>query len=680
MRSHLARLVRAAGFVAFSAVAASAQVVYPAGDDGWMTPIPIKPLVGTTADIPIPADFFGPGSDPFNGTVTFHGRELDTNPPGALNTIDTIVRRLADTPPMNIGDVANTPIEIVALHLVSCEPITVTFNGGLDPESWLVSAHLSAVQPQPIGAMQIQRLQQDGGTYSADLPVVPRFVFTRIDAPGGTQVLDPAPPISFSSSDMPFVQIGGPGGFDPLTRGLDLIPPGVAVDGDGDGIHERVTIGNSNFYPGIGIAGGGCRFEWALSSEEAALAAHGVFPAGDFDHDFVPEECDNCPGVQNSDQKDSDGDGIGDACDPSSAGPVHFNEIYVSHAGTDDQEYIELVGTPGLALDAYMVMILEGEGANRGVVDLAVDLTGQVVPADGFFVLGGSLVPNVDLVLGSTNLIENGTETFLLLEVSAPLVVAGLLGVDLDPENDGVSDIECIPEILNVLETVAMTDNASGDKVYNGAHTNTLGPDGSFFPAGIYRGGDYPSPWCGAFLDFDDVTNAVEPRTPGTANAPCPTATPACQCAVEYGVALCFGVSTNCPCGNGGLGDRGCDIQQGTGGVKLSVVRRETTPANRLTLRGSGFPATATPTSIVIRGTSAGEIVFGDGLLCTGGPVVRLAATFAGGGNAIHTFGHGAMAGAGGFFYQAWFRNTPIMFCDPTAAFNLSNGLLLSWP
>jgi len=45
----------------------------------------------------------------------------------------------------------------------------------------------------------------------------------------------------------------------------------------------------------------------------------------------------------------------------------------------------------------------------------------------------------------------------------------------------------------------------------------------------------------------------------------------------------------------------------------------------------------------------------------------------------VHTHGHGAGAGSGTFYYQLWFRNTPIMFCDPVAAFNLSNGRALSW-
>ena len=40
-----------------------------------------------------------------------------------------------------------------------------------------------------------------------------------------------------------------------------------------------------------------------------------VTPILDDDHDSVPNATDNCPAVSNADQKDTDGDGIGDACD-----------------------------------------------------------------------------------------------------------------------------------------------------------------------------------------------------------------------------------------------------------------------------------------------------------------------------------------------------------------------------
>jgi len=142
------------------------------------------------------------------------------------------------------------------------------------------------------------------------------------------------------------------------------------------------------------------------------------------------------------------------------------------------------------------------------------------------------------------------------------------------------------------------------------------------------------------------------------------------------------GSLASCPCANPGSSGTGCDISQGTGGVGLSIVSQETFPLNRVTWSGAGFPTTSTPTSIVIRATgldSAAPVVFGDGLRCIGTPLVRLAATFASGGTATHMHGHGAGAGSGTFYYQLWFRNTPIMFCDPSAAFNLSNGGTLTW-
>jgi FG-GAP repeat len=142
------------------------------------------------------------------------------------------------------------------------------------------------------------------------------------------------------------------------------------------------------------------------------------------------------------------------------------------------------------------------------------------------------------------------------------------------------------------------------------------------------------------------------------------------------------GALASCPCSNAGLPETGCDIQQGTGGVGLALVAQQTTPQNRVTWQGTGFPTTATPTSIVIRAASldsASPVVFGDGIRCIGTPLVRLAATFASGGTAIHTHGHGTAAGSGDFYYQLWFRNQPIMYCDPAAAYNLSNGRILTW-
>lgn len=140
------------------------------------------------------------------------------------------------------------------------------------------------------------------------------------------------------------------------------------------------------------------------------------------------------------------------------------------------------------------------------------------------------------------------------------------------------------------------------------------------------------------------------------------------------------GALASCPCGNTGAPDTGCDIQQQTGGVLLAVVKQVTSLQNRVSVTGTGFPVSTTPTAIVLRDFQLEPVpvVFGDGIRCVGVPLVRLAATFASGGVSTHSFGHGVMAGAGDFYYQIWFRNAPAMYCTP-GAFNLSNGVTLTW-
>lgn len=121
---------------------------------------------------PIPADFFGPGSDPFTGSIVFG--------PSPSGLGDTRVQRAGpvDCPgagfPRPCDPVA---IEIVQLSLVGTNPIVVTFNGGQSPEEWLVSMGLSETQGQ--GVLNAELAQPNGGTLTLDLPVAPRLVFTQ---------------------------------------------------------------------------------------------------------------------------------------------------------------------------------------------------------------------------------------------------------------------------------------------------------------------------------------------------------------------------------------------------------------------------------------------------------------------------------------------------------------------
>ena len=153
--------------------------------------------------MPIPADFFGPGSDPFTGTVALDGGQLVTGlcPNDDLIGIDTIVERLSDAQLPTIGSSDPIPIEIVELSLVSVAPITVTYNGGQNPELWDIEVELSQL-PQPQGQMTINRTHANGGTFDTNLPVMPRFTFTHLTQ---VRVLD------FGVEALPPVQLNGVG-------------------------------------------------------------------------------------------------------------------------------------------------------------------------------------------------------------------------------------------------------------------------------------------------------------------------------------------------------------------------------------------------------------------------------------------------------------------------------------
>jgi hypothetical protein len=123
-------------------------------------------------EMPIPPDFFGPGSDPFDGQI---GPLGGADPDGP----DTIIRRLADVNLPPPPSTATVPIELVALSLKSCQPITVTENGGLNPSLWDVEVELSPT-PASVGQMTITKTHDNGGTFTSNLFVQPRFIFTKV--------------------------------------------------------------------------------------------------------------------------------------------------------------------------------------------------------------------------------------------------------------------------------------------------------------------------------------------------------------------------------------------------------------------------------------------------------------------------------------------------------------------
>jgi hypothetical protein len=148
----------------------------------------------------------------------------------------------------------------------------------------------------------------------------------------------------------------------------------------------------------------------------------------------------------------------------------------------------------------------------------------------------------------------------------------------------------------------------------------------------------------------------------------------------DDGASFCFGHASDCPCANAGAPRHGCDDAGANGGVRLDVAARASGAA---TLVGKGLAlASARPTFVLCsRGLEPVPQAFGDGLRCVSvSSMVRLGVTTSTGGIAQHVVTHPATAGAGNFYYQLWYRDTPSTYCDPFAAFNLSSGVRITWP
>jgi hypothetical protein len=200
-----------------------------------------------------------------------------------------------------------------------------------------------------------------------------------------------------------------------------------------------------------------------------------------------------------------------------------LNEVYSSHAGTDDMEFVEIVGSPGASMQGLFLCVVDGDDATAGTLDLAIDLSAGVVPADGYFVLGTgfSLEPNADLVV--PNALENGSQTYYLIQVQNSVGLNSLVGLSV---GDLLTSTTNLSSFGTILDLVAVVDAGALDLVFDGAEA--IGPDGNFGPAGIFRNGDFPNDWNDSFfLDFDDVANMNQPRTPGAANTDIPDLPPA---------------------------------------------------------------------------------------------------------------------------------------------------------
>ena len=152
------------------------------------------------------------------------------------------------------------------------------------------------------------------------------------------------------------------------------------------------------------------------------------------------------------------------------------------------------------------------------------------------------------------------------------------------------------------------------------------------------------------------------------------------------GVAFCFGdgldrfVETDCPCGNFGASGRGCaNSNSSLGGAKLSALG--TTIPNTVVFTCTGIPNNNLCTFLRSSASVESGSVFGDGIKCLTGSVIRFGSQTSGqGGNESNSVASGTATIAFGNTrdYQLHYRNPTAGFCPPDA-FNISNGYRIAW-
>jgi len=90
---------------------------------------------------------------------------------------------------------------------------------------------------------------------------------------------------------------------------------------------------------------------------------------------------------------------------------VKINEVYYDTPGADQGCFTELYGPPGMPLDN---MILVGINGYDGSIYATIDLTGDTIPPDGFFVVAqDTTVPNYDKIDAAANW-QNGPDNIQL--------------------------------------------------------------------------------------------------------------------------------------------------------------------------------------------------------------------------------------------------------------------------
>jgi hypothetical protein len=201
---------------------------------------------------------------------------------------------------------------------------------------------------------------------------------------------------------------------------------------------------------------------------------------------------------------------------------ILINEIRIDEPGVDDNEYFELIGPPGASLDGLTYIVIgDSPAGGSGVVEAVVNLNGQSINANGFFLVVestftiGNVTPDLILSGNGLNFENNDNVTHVLVRN-----FTGFNGQDLDTNDDGILDIQPWDEVIDAIGLVAVANPEvplpPGVEFNYGAFLGfqDIGPDGNFVPAHVYRC-EPDGTWQIGRFEF------VGLDTPGEINADC---------------------------------------------------------------------------------------------------------------------------------------------------------------
>ncbi len=182
-----------------------------------------------------------------------------------------------------------------------------------------------------------------------------------------------------------------------------------------------------------------------------------------------------------------------------------ISEIRIDQPSTDTDEYFELAGVPGSSLNGLTYLVIGDGSGGSGVIEAVIDLTGNTIPASGFFVAAEST-----FTLGTANLttslnFENSDNVTHLLVKD----FTGANGNDLDTNDDGTLDVTPWSEIVDLIALVEEPNPPSGTEFHYGPPS--VGPDGSYVPGHIFV--------CSTGWTIGQFNPAAGDDTPGAANS-----------------------------------------------------------------------------------------------------------------------------------------------------------------